>query len=230
MLTIPYEFLAMLAGFIDGDGYFQIVRSGNYIKINLIISLDPRDLSLLQYFHRILGIGRIDTSSSDGTVKFIVSKTELQEILIPLFIHHGIFFLTHNRINQFNLLMYILNNNIIYWEDLPSNVPSVSPSCRPLCGRDIALPFFTNWIVGFTMAEGSFYHKNNGDSCFSLRQKQLGDHEILFIAFNLAFNTNKKINTTVGHFKFEVSSVKDLQLVINFFSFTSNIHPLMGYK
>jgi hypothetical protein len=88
------------------------------------------------------------------------------------------------------------------------------------------LIFFTNWIVGFTIAEGSFHIKNNKDICFSLKQRA---HELLFETFKIILNTNRKINNHKNYSKFAVSSIKDIQKVINFFSF-SNLHPLVGYK
>jgi hypothetical protein len=88
------------------------------------------------------------------------------------------------------------------------------------------LPFFRNWIVGFTCSEGSFCIKNNNDGCFQLKQRL---HPNLFEAFKLVFNTNKKIDTTNNFTQFSVSSKSDVQTVINFFSF-QGLHPLIGLK
>ena len=55
----------------------------------------------------------------------------------------------------------------------------------------VSLPFFLNWIVGFTMSEGSFFIKNNNDGCFQLKQRV---HVMLFEAFKLVFNTSRKID------------------------------------
>jgi hypothetical protein len=229
-LNVPYHFLAMFVGFVDGDGYIQIVKDRSYIKVNLVIGLHGKDLKLLQSFHNILGIGRVDTSSSDGTVKFIVSRAELQEVLIPLLLHHNLFFITHNRRQQFDLLMFIMSNDIRHWDNVPSSVPIVSPDLPSSPEGYTSLPFFPNWLVGFTMAEGSFHHKKNGDSCFSLKQNNIGDHSILFAALKLFFGTRTKIDTSSGHLKLNVSSVKDLQSVITFFSFSPNNYPLSGHK
>jgi hypothetical protein len=89
------------------------------------------------------------------------------------------------------------------------------------------LPFFKNWIVGFTMSEGSFFVKGNNDACYQLKQTV---HVILFDAFKLIFNTDRKISTDKNfHNQFGVSSKADIQTVINFFSF-SGLHPLIGLK
>lgn len=48
-LNIPYAFLSVLIGIIDGDGHISITKTNKgYIKMNLVISLNIRDLSLLE--------------------------------------------------------------------------------------------------------------------------------------------------------------------------------------
>lgn len=77
------------------------------------------------------------------------------------------------------------------------------------------------------MSEGSFFIKKNNDGCFQLKQRI---HIMLFEAFKLIFNTNRKIDTEKGIYnQFSVSSKADVQTVINFFSF-SGLHPLIGLK
>jgi hypothetical protein len=88
------------------------------------------------------------------------------------------------------------------------------------------LPFFFNWLVGFTIGEGSFIEKTNGEFNFSLVQRS---HPLLFAAFQLVFNSTRQIEERSGISRFVVSSKKDIQSVVNFFSF-SNLHPLLGYK
>ena len=72
------------------------------------------------------------------------------------------------------------------------------------------------------MSEGSFFIKNNNDECFQLKQRV---HVMLFEAFKLVFNTNRKIDTEKGIYnQFSVCSKADIQTIINFFSF-SGLHP-----
>lgn len=121
--------------------------------------------------------------------------------------------------------MYILLNNIVRYADIPLTVPTLCP-LPTTASEYVLLPFFTNWIVGFTIAEGSFLVKTVGDFFFTLTQRS---HPLLFDAFKLVFNANTKIDTHGGYMKFAVSSVKDLTTVVNFFSF-SGLHPLVGLK
>lgn len=77
------------------------------------------------------------------------------------------------------------------------------------------------------MSEGSFFVKKNNDGCFQLKQRI---HTNLFEAFKLVFNTNRKIEKEKELYnQFGVSSKKDVQKVIDFFSF-SGLHPLIGLK
>ena len=126
-------------------------------------------------------------------------------------------------------MMYIFTNNITLFPNIPAIIPVTNYCPFPTtAGEFISLPFFANWTVGFTVAEGSFYTKGSGEYYFSLRQRA-GLHIELFEAFKLLFNTTKAIENDGNHLKFAVSSVRDLERVVEFFSFSGN-HPLVGLK
>jgi len=229
--STPWSFLAFLAGLIDGDGYIQITKSTKgFITIKLVISIHLDDISTLQYIKSVLKLGKItiNRDHKSPNCRLIINRTDLQEVLFPLLIQNGIFFLTETRRNQFDLAMFILKNDIKIYDKLPTKgkVPSIFKS--PKTASDYAsLAFFKNWIVGFTMSEGSFFVKKNNDSCFQLKQRV---HVMLFEAFKLVFETTRKIETENNLYnQFSVSSKADIQTVINFFSF-SGLHPLIGLK
>ena len=265
-LSIPSQFIAFLTGLIDGEGYIQITKTTKgFITIKLAIQLHLDDLSTLEYIHSVLKLGKITIyrDMKSPSCKLVINRTELQEVIFPLLLHHGIFFLTNTRRVQFDLAMYIFKFNIKIYDQITD--PLLSPFLlqreegRNLCalarlkaiGRQeiktktkkfciptlielpktaldyINLPFFKNWIVGFTVAEGSFFIKQNNDGCFQLKQRI---HVQLFEAFKLLFNTKRKILTEQNMYnQFSVSSNTDIQTVINFFSF-SGLHPLIGLK
>lgn len=248
-ISIPSSFLAFFVGLVDGDGYIQVTKtSKGFIAIKLVISLHLQDLSTLEYIHSVLNIGKITIYKDlrSPTCKLVINKTDLQERLFPLLIYQNIFFLTITIIDQFNSAMYIMKNDIKLYDQIPdiNNIPAVFEI--PNNSFDYTLlPFFKNWIVGFTCSEGSFFMKCNNDGCFQLKQRI---HTNLFEAFKLVFNTNtpgrhikifdfkrlgapeaRKINTTNNYSQFAVSSKADIQNVVNFFSF-SGLHPLVGLK
>lgn len=228
---IPPSFIAFLVGLIDGDGYIQITRTTKgFITIKLIISIHIEDISTLEYIRSVLKLGIISIyrDYKSPSCKLIINRTDLQEILFPLLLHHRIFFLTETRRAQFNLAMFIIQNDKKIYEILPDKA-KLSPLFElPNTASDYAnLSFFKNWIVGFTMSEGSFFVKKNNDACFQLKQRL---HVMLFEAFKLVFKTNRKINIEKNLYcQFSVSSKTDIQTVINFFSF-SGFHPLIGLK
>lgn len=227
LLDIPYSFIAILVGIIDGDGYIAVTRTvKGYISVSLVISLDISDLPMLQMIQHTLGFGHIagPYNNKDGTttVKLIVNRTELQELLFPLFIYHGIFFLTNVRREQINKALYIFSHSITRFDDIPIIIPN-SSLVNPLPATPslyLQLLFFNYWVVGFTVAEGSFFIKSNKDACFQLKQRT---HVDLFAAFSLLFKTTRNITHNIdGYSQFSVSSVTDIQTVINFF----NQHPM----
>lgn len=135
-------------GFIDGDGYIQVTKtSQGYITIKLVISLHLDDISTLEYIHSILKLGKINIYKDlrSPACKLIINKTDLQEVLFPLLRYHNIYFLTETRNNQFHLAMYILENNITFYHQIPSKglIPTVFK--LPLNPLDYTtLPFFKN--------------------------------------------------------------------------------------
>jgi hypothetical protein len=205
----------------------------------LVITIHLEDLSTLEYIHSVLKIGKItinrDHKSPNCSLR--ISRTDLQEVLFPLFLHHGIFFLTEVRRAQFNLAMFILEEELKIYDQIPA-FPGFSVTGKkkeipvyfelPKTALDyINLHFFKNWIVGFTQAEGSFCVKGNNDGCFQIKHRT---HVLLFEAFKLIFKTSQKIGTEKCMYnQFYVSSKTDIQTVINFFSF-SGFHPLIGLK
>jgi len=226
LLSIPHSFLSVLIGIIDGDGYIRVTKTTKgFIEINLTIALDIRDKNMLMDIKKILGIGNINTypKIKPNIVKLIFNRTDLQKVLFPLFLYHKLYFLTDTRIQQYNLAIYIMNTGITKYQDI--NQELIPKSNIILSPEDyLNLSFFKNWIVGFTITEGSFFFKNNGDACFELRQRT---HLSLFESFKLIFNTTRKIGIENNYSKFSISSKADIQNVIRFFSIN---HPLMGYK
>ena len=230
-LSIPYKFIAFLVGLIDGDGYIQITKTTKgFIAIKLIICLSLEDISSLEYIYSVLKIGKIQIyrDIKNPICKLVISKTDLQEVIFPLLIHHNIYFLTESRRAQFDLAMLIFKNNLKLFNQIShyNKVPTVFELPKTSL-EYLSLAFFKNWLVGFTNAEGSFCIKKNNDASFQLKQRI---HDQLFEAFKLLFNTKRNISIEMDRsIQFSVSSKMDIQTVIIFFSF-SGLHPLIGLK
>lgn len=228
LFSIPFDFISMFIGLIDGDGYIAITKVNlDNIRIELVLSVHIKDLKLLQHIQNVLKIGRVNEYPNISTAKLIIGKVDLQEVLFPLIVYYKLFFLTETRRQQFNLCMYLLENNITKFSSIATITTIKDLFSLPQSSiQYLQLPFFSNWIVGFTIAEGSFYIKGSGEHFFSLRQRS---NCTLFEAFKLVFKTNRKIENDGKHMKFSVSSTKDLITVVNFFS-NSGLYNLLGLK
>ena len=139
---------------IDGDGYIQITKTTKgFIAIKLVISIHLKDISTLEYIRSVLNLGKITIykDNKSPTCKLIINKTDLQEILFPLLLHHNIFFLTETRNNQFNTATVILDKDIKRFDLIPDINNMVKIFNLPVDAVDyVKLSFFKNWIVGFT--------------------------------------------------------------------------------
>ena len=138
-------------------------------------------------------------------------------------IKNNLFFLTKIRRQQFNLAIYLLTNNIVKYDEVPTKVPNLFNLPVNFMNY-IKLPFFDNYLVGFTMAEGSFSIKSTGQCFFSVRQR---NEENLFQAIKLRFSSTRKIGIDSKYIQFQISSKKDIKNVITFFD---THYPMLGYK
>jgi hypothetical protein len=120
------KFMAMFMGFMDGDGYFDIGEQKQYnkitksltkstIRIRLATNVNVRDTSLLEYFFKVLGVGKISSMSSGRKqIRLIFSKKDLVAVILPLIKEYNLQFLTSQRVKQFTLFNYILENSITH--------------------------------------------------------------------------------------------------------------------
>jgi hypothetical protein len=157
-LSIPPSFLAFFTGFVDGDGYIQVTRTTRgYITIKLVIIIHLDDISTLEYIQSVLKLGRLTVyrDYKSPICKLVFSRTDLQEVIFPLLLHHRICFLTETRRAQFDLAMHVLKNDIKNYDQIQANSlakSSIGTTFElPKTASDyVNLSFFNNWIVGFT--------------------------------------------------------------------------------
>jgi hypothetical protein len=115
-------------GLIDGDGYIEIGPQKQYnkssnvpkstIRARLVIRLHTRDKDLLVYLTKVLGVGSISGLDSKNQTRLIFSKKDLFTVIIPLIKMYNLEFLTYNRAKQYALLSYIIDNQIVHWENV----------------------------------------------------------------------------------------------------------------
>lgn len=86
--SISYEFMSMFIGLIDGHGYIAITKIGlDNIRMELILSVDIKDLKLLQHIKNVLKIGRINEYPNISTAKLIIGKVAGSAHYKKLFFH-----------------------------------------------------------------------------------------------------------------------------------------------
>lgn len=232
------DFMSMFVGLMDGDGYIEIGPQKQYnklsksnvkstIRIRLVIRLHKRDEALINYITEVLKTGSISNLNSINQIRLIFSKKDLVTVIIPLIKLYNLQFLNYNRKKQYNLLIHILENRFIHWKDV-NFIPTI---INYTCNNIIKLDFFDNWLVGFTMAEGSFGIKTNGSAFFQIKQKGKENYEIIkAICLTIAKREAKPIKAdSADCYQLTLSSKTDIQKVIDFFSFSVN-HSLFGYK
>jgi LAGLIDADG endonuclease len=227
--------MEIFIGILDGDGYFDIGVQKQYninpdnkpkstIRIRLGINLQAKDKELLDLLKNKLGIGKIDYSKSKNQYRLIIYKTDILNVIYPFLKYNNIEFLSFNRRKQYFLLRYLLENNITHWDLL--NLDEIDNLFvkynKKLNFLDIInLPYFNNWLVGFTIAEGSFHIKSKGTPHYSIVQSGHENYDLIkAIHFFIKGETtlNKKINPEkVKIYRISFSSKKDLNFIINFF-------------
>lgn len=228
------KFMSLFMGIVDGDGYIEIGPQKQYnlsgtakstIRARLVIRLHSRDSALLVYLSKVLGVGSISSLKSVNQTRLIFSKKDLTNIIIPLIKNYNLQFLTANRRNQFALLNYIIDNHIIHWDNV-----NYIPSCSEFSIQDILnFSFFADWVVGFTVAEGSFGVKGKGEAFFQIKQKGIENYNIIKAICFLIVNREPNIKVdSQDCYQLTLSSKADVQKVVNFFSAFDT--SLCGYK
>lgn len=74
-------------------------------------------------------------------------KKDLVTVILPLIKLYNLQFLTSQRVKQFALVNYILENSITHWD----NVQFKEPEFVGIPAHDLVkLDLFGDWLVGFT--------------------------------------------------------------------------------
>lgn len=211
--------LAFLVGFIDGDGYLRVSKKGKYIVMSLVLNLAQREYDFLCKIRDTLNMGTVYyiTSKYKKYVRYELSKRDLINTLIPMLDINNLYFLTENRQRQYLMIKYIINNNIVLYDDINQEELSEYIESNLLKNNFNELDYFSNWLVGFTVAEGSFCKKKNNDICYKLKQK----YNFTLFRDILAFlKTSQNLSINQGKYvEYSVSSKKDIQRIIYFFSY-----------
>jgi len=238
---ITKKFMAMFLGILDGDGYIEIGPQKQYnkktkelvkstIRIRIVIRLHSRDIDLLKFLQSTLKAGSLSKLVKENQVRLIFYKSDIVNIILPLITDFNLKFLTYNRNIQFLLLNHIINNRIINWED----INYINPKYDSIPSFNlIKLSWFSDWVVGFTIAEGSFGIKTNLSAFFSIKQKGEINYEIIKAICLIITGRESYIikPDSADCYQLTLTSKNDINKVLYFFTSSySNNYPLLGYK
>ena len=239
-----FNLIFKFIGLLDGDGYIEIGPQKQYnkniddkpkstIRIRIVLRLHKDDKELLELLKTNLKIGKLDELKTKNQYRLILYKKDIVDVIYPFLQNNNIEFLTYNRRKQYFLLKYIIENNIKHWEKIELNEIEnlFKNSNKKLEFTEIInLKYFNNWLVGFTIAEGSFHIKTKGTAHFSIVQSGHENYQIIkaihyFIKGPDSLNHKiKPENSKIYRISF--SSKKDLNFIINFFE----NNKLLGLK
>ena len=95
----------------------------------------------------------------------------------------------------------------------------------------INLPYFNNWLTGFTIAEGSFHIKAKGQAHFSIVQSGIENYQIIKAIHYFCAKGKDSLNHQIKAenskvYRISFSAKKDLLFIIKFF----DSNPLLGLK
>ena len=241
---ITSNLMEIFIGILDGDGYIEIGPQKQYnknnnlnkpkstIRVRIVLRLHKNDKELLDLIKNKLKIGKLDELKNINQYRLIIYKTDILNTIFPYLEKNNIEFLTYNRRKQFFLLKYIIENNIKHWESLNlEEIESlfIKNNKKLNFQQIINLPYFYNWLIGFTIAEGSFGVKVNGSAFFQIKPKGLENYNIIKAIYVLIADREKNIKADYSNsYQLSLSSKADVQKVVDFFSgFDTMLH---GHK
>ena len=161
------QFSSWLAGFIDGEGSFQVFLDRLYLRVMFRIRLHKDDINVLQKIQDFLGVGRV-VIEGNSCVFIISNVKELINVLFPLLDKYNLYttkwldyidfkkvvlFLSDSKTTKLSLSeIEKIKNNMSH---MNSGRTEYNYSLIP--PRREVNPF---WFLGFIEGEGTFGFKN----------------------------------------------------------------------
>ena len=236
-----------LVGLIEGDGWFTVTKNGKYLMYEFGIELSIKDVQLIYFIKKLLGVGTIffrqksrkieDSISSENNVKDNVlrrntvmfrirNKSHLKEIIIPIFDKYSFF--TDKKYDYIKFRTLLLSN-VIFSEELINYT-------KPLLGLNTVKSilnafYFPAWLIGFIEAESCFsvYKPVNDSSYVASFEITQTNSEIILLAIKEYLNLTPNVTKdSTNNYKIKATSIRNIENVIKFM--TNAPLKLIGYK
>lgn len=150
-----------LVGFTDGEGSFTTYKekkNSNKLRHEYTIGLEEKDTRLLYKIKKLLGCGIV--RKYNNVVYYKIKKIEhILTIIIPLFDSNPL--LTQKKRSRYLRFRETFLKEVIKSKNSTEDQKikgKLLMEKEVYKNETINLDNFSNWIVGFTEAEGSFYH------------------------------------------------------------------------
>ena len=104
------QFSSWLAGFIDGEGSFQVFLDRVYLRVMFRIRLHKDDINVLQKIQDFLGVGRV-VIEGNSCVFIISNVKELINVLFPLLDKYNLYTTKWLDYIDFKKVVYFLSES-----------------------------------------------------------------------------------------------------------------------
>lgn len=236
------EFFKWFSGFSDAEASFSIIpklKSGNIISsfsFMFSIRLHIDDINVLNFIHKLLGIGNVRISGSKECVFSVTDKEGIKKIInifdkfnlnTTKYLDYLDFKKAFNLYIERTSLSDVLIQNLV---DLKNKMNTQRVDFTML--RDIKIS--KSWLLGFIEEDGSFnYWRNDSLAVFSIALSETQHYLLLkikeFLIDNLGFDTYSKyklnnssiisINTQKARNNSKASTslvIKDIHVLYNY--------------
>jgi hypothetical protein len=92
MTEEEHDFYNWLAGFIDGEGYFGIIKNRTSWRIEFVIKIRMDDKDIIHEIHNRLGIGKVykvlKVKKGSPQIKFVITSTKEARVLVNILTEH----------------------------------------------------------------------------------------------------------------------------------------------
>lgn len=148
-----------IAGFVDGDGCFSILRDTDKSKVRhrFIVSQDKSSVDVLYAFKKRFGCGTVQKQGGNMMCYQVGDRKSLQEIVVPFFLnnplqtrkrHDFYFFAVSLTSTEKNVSLSFAKGNNEFLAKREAQLKKIE--------EDFVFSITSGWFAGFLDADGSF--------------------------------------------------------------------------
>lgn len=240
------DFHKWLVGVTDGDGSFHFSQDNNTGKWVLYfkIAQSSYNLRLLYHIKKMLGVGQVAISGTEGEFR-IRDKKNIVQFILPIFDKYPLLTSKYFNYDLFKRAAIILTDDslskiqknalLLKLKDQKMAANYISPAwavtnTSHLTRKEALSVISKSWLVGFTEAEGSFYiyKKDVGRMVHAFEITQKSNDRVVMVGIALVLNSTvvtKKTYTTV-----KSDSAASIPNIINYFFKTMKGMKSLEYR